>query len=494
MDRYEFKEAMKRGLGRAYIALKTEGKERFRDIVQWGCLHSLSINMQSDGSLEEYIYSLVRCYDDPESFATPLINAFLPLPFDEDSELFHQYVLLLGQFAKGGSKRAEGALVSRYEEYLELMSRPDFESKYATAYEEECLCKMASMLLDVSLERYLVRVATDFGRLCERKGDGYPPFHWLYCHFHYSMPRGVLRPLADVHTREVDAFLLNLYALLSDDVELCGNEDGSISLKKVERAFKDSILAGLEDRLIEADPNVFEKDSRAEEDEDDVDAAEILSRDRDELDLENDEDYEDDDEDDEDTDGVEYRLQTLRNKVNRPFDELIYGGGDLKKESNFPALVECLQHYDEDVSRHAKFIFCGLKHKTARDYALKRLAVEGPDWWTLTLLIRRYREQDKDVILSMLSRMEADFEDDWHWHAVVQEIVDSKAARGVDLPTEILRAAYELSLCRHCRYKLLQMLYERKAVPVSLQIECYYDGNEDVRTFAEEHNFVKKDY
>jgi len=494
MDRYEFKEAMRRGLGRAYIALKTQDKEQFRDIVQWGCLQSLSINMQSDGSLAEYLYRLVRCYDDPESFATPLVNAFLPLPFDEDSELFHQYALLLGEFAKGGSKQAEEALLLRYEDFLEMMSRPDFAPKYLGCYEDQYLCVIASALLDVSVDRYLVKIATDLGRLAEKLDDDCP-FHWLYCHFEYAMPRGVLRALADVHTHEVDVFLLNLYAHYSDRVELCDGEDGDLRLERVEIAFKKSILAGLTERLLEADPHLFEKkqtEDPDEEDESDVTEEEIFSRDP--LDLEFDDDVEDETEDDDEADEVERRLSEASKKANAPFEGGFAGRKALMEERNFDALVACLQHFDKDVSRKAKFIFSELSHERAREYALQRLAVEGPDWWTLLFLIRRYRKEDKALLLTMISRMETDFEDVWRWHSIVQAIISEKCDYGVDLPAEFFRAAYELSLCRNCRYTLLQQMYERDAVPIKVQIECYYDGNEDIRDFAQEHNFTKKDY
>ena len=35
---------------------------------------------------------------------------------------------------------------------------------------------------------------------------------------------------------------------------------------------------------------------------------------------------------------------------------------------------------------------------------------------------------------------------------------------------------------------------KRHAVPEKVQIECYYDGDEDIRAFAEKHRFLKKDY
>ena len=509
MERQEFKEAMLRGLGRAYIALKTEDKEKFRDIVQWGCLHSLTINIQSDGTLDEYMYRLVSCYDDPENFLIPLINAFLPFPFDEDGELFHQYVLLLGQFAKGGYRRAEEALLTRYEEFVRMIGAPDFTPKYCALYEEEFLCVLCSALLDASVERNLLRIATDLGGLCDNLTKEYSHFDWLYHHLRY-MPKDVLLPLKDVHTHEVDLFLLDIYKAMADEVCLSDDED-VIGVVRRGRAFKDTFLAPLKERLLEADPHVFDP-KRVEEDEEDDGPTEEEIFQRSDLDLE-DVDYEDDDESDEDDDAdegeegeedddedegdadedVKARLNRLRREVNLPYHELLYASGiDLKKESNFPDLVECLQHFDEGIAGSAKSIFCKLSHKRARSYALARIAVEGPDWWTLRPLIHHYDPKDKNLLTTMIPRLEADIEKDAPWHLVVRDIIGAKCDYGVDLPPEIFRAAYELSLCRTCRYNLLEKLYELGAIPEDLQNECYYDGDEDIRTFAEEHCFFKK--
>lgn len=104
------------------------------------------------------------------------------------------------------------------------------------------------------------------------------------------------------------------------------------------------------------------------------------------------------------------------------------------------------------------------------------------------------KTEDKEFLIKMILRPETNIEEDTPWHLIVQDILAAKCDHDVDLPNEFFHAAYELSLCRHCRYEAPEVMQKRHAVPEKVQIECYYDGDEDIRAFAEKHRFLKKDY
>ena len=510
------------GLGRAYLTLQHPGKEKYRDIVQWGCLNLMTINAQSDGHPDEYVFRLVTSYDDPESFLAPIVNAYRSFTWDFDVELFQYYTRLLGHFAAYGCGEAKEALELRFREFCEVMAAPDFEPAVDHCdYEDEMLCEIAIALIGADRERYLPMVALALGHLLETL-DG-THFEWLYTHLEEQSDRAVLAPLAERHEKEVSNFLLDLYVLLEERMKYNKlifpfirrvSEEHRPEPDGVELSLETSILAPLRDRLLEADPDLFEpRDDKAEDEgDDDYDDEESPY----EVPTDEEEDESEDDEGESpydvpsDEDDVTWRFVTDAKarteeerelmrfvkrdaiKKKRYYDDLVKNETLLRSEAGFKDLISCLDFYDDQVRESAREIFASLSHDKAIRYALDRLYVAGAEWWTVEILLRNYCPEFKPLILSKLYEMPRSFDEDLRdWLSVVHSITWLPKATQSKLPDEIFRYVYEGSLSRRTRYDAMIVLYERGALTVAEQTECYYDASPRIRSFAAAHAFAR---
>jgi len=117
--------------------------------------------------------------------------------------------------------------------------------------------------------------------------------------------------------------------------------------------------------------------------------------------------------------------------------------------------------------------------------------VKGPEWWTLSVLIKNYEPEYERIILYMMSKMDFVIEDHNYWHEVVYDVVKSAFYENVKLPESIVTFAYERSLCRNCRKKLLEYMYQKDWLTPDMEKECYFDAEKKIVEFAEKHNFKK---
>ena len=75
MTKKEFREAMKRGLGRCVQELDhAENPEKYREIVLWGCMHDLSFDTQCEGTRAWYLRELIRRFHDEKPFVDAVIR------------------------------------------------------------------------------------------------------------------------------------------------------------------------------------------------------------------------------------------------------------------------------------------------------------------------------------------------------------------------------------------------------------------------------------
>ena len=122
MTKKDFKRYMCQGLGRCYTHLRdTDDKEKYKDIVLWGCLHSLSYDIQVEGTRAPYVYELTQLFDDDEYFIAAIVKKIKKLSsryhYDQLSHLSN----LLGRFAEKGSREALDALLEQREKYLNAL-------------------------------------------------------------------------------------------------------------------------------------------------------------------------------------------------------------------------------------------------------------------------------------------------------------------------------------------------------------------------------------
>ena len=477
MEKQEFKRYFSCGLGRAYLELKHGDKTKFRDVVLWACLSNMTINEQSDGTPDEYVYRAVRCYDDPESFLNPLIIAFHGYAFDDNDDLFYYYARLLGHFAKDGFAAAEEALWRRYADFLAQLGDPDFERGYYSNDEDCAFCVVCRQLYECVNGEKRRKIIQDMGCLAVnlRRKESYS-FDWFLFYLHDSVEREkeVAEFLKEA-SPAFNAFALNYSAFLA----LWGFNAGDSPLWH-------AICVALRDK--QSKPLTKEEEMRRAFEE-------IYGRSPEEVNAEyapyeekkerKNSLYEYDPE-------VENTLDQARSKANRPFEILLKDKESLCKEENFDDLRACIEHYDPLVSEDAVEIFLECKHDRALRYAEQRLVVGRGEWWSIAFLIKNYRKKYKGLLLYVIYKMSPGFEGETDWHVVIQYIVRAKADHNVDLPAEFFLYAYENSLCRHCRAKALTQLYEAGALTEEMENECYYDAYEKIREYAEKHNFHKK--
>ena len=163
MNKKDFKQYMKRGLGRCVLTLRNSADiEKYKDIVLWGCLHNLSYDVQCEGTRALYVYKLTRFFDDDDYFLIPIIKAFC----DSTGSLtkpFSHYLELLNYFAEDGNKTAKEALHKKYDElFVLLLNKRNFKKYDINRDNYEAICVF---LISFGGKAGFLRVVRDIGRL-----------------------------------------------------------------------------------------------------------------------------------------------------------------------------------------------------------------------------------------------------------------------------------------------------------------------------------------
>lgn len=117
-----FKEALKRGVGRCVLQLRTdEGRRKFRPLVLWACSRNLEYDAQVAGTRAWYLHQMIRQYEDVTPFLRIVEKAMFRTFFCTRGWLFEQSVELLTLLAADGHARARAALQKCYEAVCELL-------------------------------------------------------------------------------------------------------------------------------------------------------------------------------------------------------------------------------------------------------------------------------------------------------------------------------------------------------------------------------------
>ena len=156
-------------------------------------------------------------------------------------------------------------------------------------------------------------------------------------------------------------------------------------------------------------------------------------------------------------------------------------------------LARYLDHPDVVVSTDAQNMFSTRRDPQAIEYAKTHLALNGPNWWTLQVLIDNYLPENEEYILHFMRQLKYDYIDKQGWHAVVVDVTGEYTDHAAPLPDSILREAYLHSLCKCCRAELFAQLYERGALTELERSEAYHDAAPEIVRFAVEHHLKKSD-
>ena len=113
MNKNSFKKYMKQGLGKCFLTLTIDKNiNKYKDIVLWGCLNNLSYDNQCEGTRSDYVYNLLKIYNDEEYFVNPIIEKFNKVSYIND-HLFSHLSELVRNFAMDGNEKAKIALESK---------------------------------------------------------------------------------------------------------------------------------------------------------------------------------------------------------------------------------------------------------------------------------------------------------------------------------------------------------------------------------------------
>ena len=122
MTTAQFKEAFRRGLGSAMIALRnSDNREAYKEVILWCCLHNTCYDMQFDGDRSNYLFSAIYLFEDRSYFENAIIEKYRQKKID--TWLFDQLSGLLYYFAANDSEAARDALYQKFEEMIHQLPR-----------------------------------------------------------------------------------------------------------------------------------------------------------------------------------------------------------------------------------------------------------------------------------------------------------------------------------------------------------------------------------
>ena len=437
LNRKDFKRYMQQGLGRCVLTLhESDNIEKYRDIVLWGCLHNLSFDTQCEGTRAAYIYRLVSCFHDDAYFIAPTIDAFLKLRRHDDWP-FEHFCELLRMFAENGSLEAKQTLYEKYESLLySLTVKRRFKSFDSERDNFEFICISLTSLDGTDA---LLKIAEDMGSLF-KKNPHYDSgnFAWFFDNSKdkFGKKQFVSFLKHEAKRSENISFLYenyqkvipNLYKTVSDTPEIpCAdnfiaevNTTGTLS-----RAAKRSFSRCTEDEKMRLAIFVLNEDDLSRK-------AELLS--------------------------------TFQ-----------YEG--------FPIQHDTLIAYsksDNDKLRKAAFdVLTNCKSDAVRQYAHELLDSGENTDYAIKMLIFNYTPDDKSLLLSALSSLKVDYNDESDWHRIGLKIFDAFDLK-IKLPKECLLFIYETTLCSFCRESAVRYLAKHKWLTANIIEECRYDSNREI--------------
>ena len=481
MTKEEFRAAMIRGQGRCYIALKTEDKEEFRDIVKEESLKVNTCNTQDDGFLDEYYYNLIKCYDYTFDIFSAVIDELSTCGYEESTDRIRHLAKLATRFVKDnapGSDRAREVFLKRYAALYVKLDDPNRCVDWVVDYDVEVFCSIVSCMLDYDGEQ-IVGIANDVGRLLTAHLFESVDFDWIWWdlkanHMH------LVKKLQNESNIDVNAFLAAFGVFLAWQNK---HEKEDLFCQLAEQGLGDLFNRFFPGGLLVDDDEDDDEEVEAAEDEDaddeEAEAPVFVAEKYNLCDL-----------DKAEAETIKYQVEC--NKIYQRLCEL----EEKQEYEKIPMreLAVLMKFDDSRIGDKAKAIFSMRRDEEAIEYAKMQIAVASAEYHTVLVLLRNYREEFKDFLLYNLSRMDIYFgQEEEHWHAILASLAYDADEEGWDCPTELYLWGYESSLCRNCRFSMIEELAERDAVPESVQEECWFDANEEIRDLAKEYGFKKLD-
>ena len=443
MNKKDFKKYMQQGLGRCILALQSsENIEKYKEIVLWGCLHNLSYDTQCEGTRASYIYELTTYFNDENYFLLPCIEAFKKIPRRSDW-LFSHFAELLRRFAENGNKRAERALIQKYDYLLSVLLNKRRFSSYD--FERDNFERICITLSSIGGTDILLKIAADMGMLFKKNP-------------HYSG---------------------------SDFDWFCSRMDDEIGEKRLHNFLKrkskksENVACFYDNYLkaIEETKNIVRSPIEilcAEDIKNEVDITESLKP----------------------SSRVSFLRQANEDEKLKLAQEVIAEQDPDKKaemlstfaflDQSFPLSHETIIEYSKSSHerlREVSFdVLTDCQSHEVREYALKLLATNEYKAQAIQMLLCNYRSADKALLLSELGKIKVNYNNESDWHSIGSKILNV-CDQGIKLPKEFFVYVYETTLCSCCREYAVRALAKHHWLTRDIIEECRYDSNYDISQY-----------
>jgi hypothetical protein len=435
MTKSEFKEAMKRGLGRCVIELnKQTDIEKYRDIVLWGCLHNLAYDTQCEGTRAEYMYVLQSKFEG-NYFEPKILEKYKKLTMD--SWLFDHYTEMLYWFASNGSNQARKALYDKLNELLEYNAHKKQHKSYRPQREQfEWLCIWLTTLDGFAA----------FKKIVECVGEAYEKYacqdemilDWFYANSqskfgksridNYLSRRSSKSPHVHSFRKETEKYSdvvsdpPEVQYSLDRFVEEC-KKDTSYRYRIVSRRFAQN--ASEEELKSLAGLVIFEPD-----------------------------------------DSVKAKLLSVFCKAKFPLDINIVI--DYSKSGNEDLQNASFQALENNPS------------KIVHDYAIG-LLLENKDLTdAIQLLCKNFQKADAKLLVKAFQSIPVTYEGNWHGAYI--DVLGLCESNRIDC-RELLLLMFENTLCSFCRESIVRALKKHKLLTEDIRNECKYDSNANIRSY-----------
>lgn len=453
MDKKQlFKHYMLAGHGRTFKLL--DGcEEEFREIVLYGCLNDISCDTQCEGSRGIFLYDLVLQYEDYEYFLIPAIEKFLSDEVNADWSLICQLCDFINCFADDdGVESAQNAIDRKYVELYSLIMSMKFGARAKKVI--QCYEYLAIIIMQRGEFDRTLQILKDMGAYFIRR-----------------------RRTEDI---ELQGLFLWFSELLKDEygesfleTQLEENGRHSKEIARFKRVMTAPDRKGTDARFkIPTADDLIEKAKTS-----------TISK-RDSLRFGKKAD-----------DSEKLRLA-----------EAVLAEENLNKKANllsaftkynvFPMNAQYLIRYAESENQRlrdtALAALVPIKADCVHDFAMELLqtrfageSVSESRAFTraLDMLIRNYREDDKEFILNQLEKITIDQDDSSGWHDLIMDIL--LIAHETRFPDEFYTFIYEKSRCSSCRESAIEELRNRNLLTEEMISECMWDCRMDIRAEVE---------
>lgn len=441
MDRSDkisiFRQYMLCGHGRCF-SLIAQDKELYRETVLYGCLNDITYDLQCEGSRAQFMYNLALEYDDYDYFLNAVIEKFRSPIVNEDWHLINHLCDILDYFAQDNNdKSAENAIEAKYHELYDKIMTLRWSKKAHNV--QQCYEYLAIVVLQSNDFERAVEIFRDIGAYfirCRHSDD--KELKWRFGWFlHYAEDEYG----DDLLTKKLDEFcrsskeIRRFVRVMTVEREHPKPEKPQLTADLfIEKARSGKITRRdvIDFRRSKNDPGETSKLANAAIAEDDPEIKAGL-----------------------------LKAFTISSQ-------------------EFPLDADILAEYAEsennDLRSAAMDALLYVKSEKSHDIAI-RLLEENYSYTALMLLIHSYTDNDKQLLMKYLDKLEIDHDNKSGWHCVISEIIHDLEV----MPVEAVMFVYERSMCSCCRERAVKELIKRELLTDELLSECLMDCNSDIQ-------------